>query len=234
MRLGERTGFLPLFRAYKRVTGRNLGVVDRGTEIVIEGYPRSGNSYALVAFQLSQPTPVRIAHHVHGVSQIEAASHMGIPAILLVRDPVDAIASLIVRYQFLPISFALQHYVRYHSRTAEYVQDAVVAPFELVISHYDHVVEAVNQRFATKFQKPQVDAAFEEEIFDELAALDRQDRGSDVIDASTVARPSDRRQAVLRAVREKILHPRNGGLLERATELHRFFVEKADSPTGSL
>lgn len=40
-------------------------VVARDTEIVIEGYPRSANTFAVAAFLLAQGRPVKIAHHLH-------------------------------------------------------------------------------------------------------------------------------------------------------------------------
>ena len=43
------------------------------TELVIEAFPRSANTFATVAFQLSQPAPVRVAHHLHAPAQVTEA-----------------------------------------------------------------------------------------------------------------------------------------------------------------
>jgi len=47
-----------------RPSRRHL-LVTKDTEIVIEGYPRSANTFAVVAFLLAQGHPVKIAHHLH-------------------------------------------------------------------------------------------------------------------------------------------------------------------------
>src|SRR5262245_32533170 len=61
--------------------------VFRDTEAIIEGFPRSANTFAATAFQLAQTKPVRVAHHLHVPSQIIAGARWGIPTIVLVRDP---------------------------------------------------------------------------------------------------------------------------------------------------
>lgn len=70
-------------------------IVDRESELVIEGFPRSGNSFALSAFKKANPSLRRIATHVHAPSQVEMALHYGIPCLVLIRNPEDAVHSLI-------------------------------------------------------------------------------------------------------------------------------------------
>lgn len=78
--------------------GRNNGfVVDRGTEIVIEGYPSSANTYAWITFLESQHREVRVAHHLHLPSQILEGVRRKIPVLVLIRNSFDAARSLCVR-----------------------------------------------------------------------------------------------------------------------------------------
>ena len=69
-----------------RPSYRDLSV-DRRTQIVIEGFPRSGNTFAVVAFQQAQRESVRVAHHLHMPAQVIRAAHLGIPILLLVGSP---------------------------------------------------------------------------------------------------------------------------------------------------
>src|SRR5919112_6338070 len=73
-------------------TYRDL-LVDRKTQIVIEGFPRSGNTFAVVAFQQAQRESVRVAHHLHMPAQVIRAAKWGIPTLLLARKPTDAALS---------------------------------------------------------------------------------------------------------------------------------------------
>jgi hypothetical protein len=56
--------------------------VSRTTEIVIEGYPRSGNTFAVVAFRLAQGREIEIAHHLHAAAQIKRAARLDVPAFI--------------------------------------------------------------------------------------------------------------------------------------------------------
>ena len=84
--------YLPFAR---RRYGPDMSFNDR-TEIVIEGFPRSANSFAVNAFVLAQGRPVHVAHHVHAAAQVLAAGRAGVPAILLIREPTDAIVSYLL------------------------------------------------------------------------------------------------------------------------------------------
>jgi len=96
-RLDCSTALFPLQTAAR---GHRARAVDRATELVIEGFARSGNTFAVAAFSLAQPRPVRLAHHLHAPAQVLLAARMGIPCIVLVRDPVDAVASRLIRRRF--------------------------------------------------------------------------------------------------------------------------------------
>jgi len=86
-------------------------VVARDTEIVIEGYPRSANTYAVCAFLFAQQHPVRIARHLHVPAQVIQAVRWGIPTLILIRKPQDAIASLLVREPMLFAKRAINDYI---------------------------------------------------------------------------------------------------------------------------
>ena len=53
--------YLPWIRARRKVLDK---AVTSDTEIVIEGFPRSGNSFEVAAFRLAQPGEPRIAHQL--------------------------------------------------------------------------------------------------------------------------------------------------------------------------
>src|SRR4051794_35640317 len=69
---------------------KNGIAADRTTDIVIEGFPRSGNTFAVVAFRLAQSRAMQVAHHLHIPAQLLWADRVGMPSMVLVRNPVDA------------------------------------------------------------------------------------------------------------------------------------------------
>ncbi len=74
--------------------GRKDLLSRKDSEITIEGFPRSGNSYACGAFRYANPSVSRIATHLHVAGNVLLAVKNKIPCIVLLRDPRDAICSL--------------------------------------------------------------------------------------------------------------------------------------------
>ena len=128
-----------------------LNVIDEHTEIVIEAFPRSANTFATVAFQLSQPAPVRVAHHLHAPAQVIAAVRRGVPALVPVRHPRDAAISQVIRSPGLSLSQVLAAYTRFHTQLLPYRTGFHVATFEQVTTDFGAVIHAVNRRFGTAF-----------------------------------------------------------------------------------
>ena len=55
-------------------------MVRRGTEICIEGFPRSGNTFAVYAFELWNPGS-QVAHHLHAPGQFVRALRLSVPCV---------------------------------------------------------------------------------------------------------------------------------------------------------
>ena len=86
-------------------------LIYKNTEIVIEGFQRSGNTFAYVAFILPQLRPVNVAHRVHAPAQVIAGIRMNIPVILLIRDSRDAALSFTIHTPYLTPRQALSSFV---------------------------------------------------------------------------------------------------------------------------
>jgi hypothetical protein len=127
--------------------------VSRATEIVIEGYPRSGNTFAVVAFRLAQGREIEIAHHLHAAAQIKRAARLDVPAIVLIREPSEAILSLVVRDPHASMRWALRSYIRFYSSIIPYLEKTVVAPFPTVTSDLASIIRMVNTRYGTAFKE---------------------------------------------------------------------------------
>jgi hypothetical protein len=126
-------------------------VVDARTEIVIEGYPRSANSFAVAAFDMPQPRPLRIAHHTHAPAQIVEGCHLGIPTLVLLRDPGDAALNTCIYHPELTLRQALRAYVAFHRTIRPYRDRFVVGPFDEVTADFGATMRRVNARCGTSF-----------------------------------------------------------------------------------
>jgi hypothetical protein len=144
---------LPILHARRR-PGQFLAPVADETEIVIEGFPRSGNTFAVAAFHLAQePRDVKIAHHAHVPAQLLAAVRAGLPALALIRRPEDCVLSLSVRVPDLAPGAALRGWVRFYEPLAPVRDALVVAAFVEVVADLAPVIRRVNERFGTRFRE---------------------------------------------------------------------------------
>jgi hypothetical protein len=142
---------LPLLRA-RRGDGFLAPIRDE-TEVVIDGFPRSGNTFAVAAFHFAQlPRDVKIAHHVHLPAQLLSAVRLGLPAAVLVREPEDCVLSLVVREPALGVGGALRGWVRFHEPLVSVRDRIVVATFEEATTDVAGIVRRLNERFGTRFR----------------------------------------------------------------------------------
>jgi hypothetical protein len=122
------------------------------TGFVMEGFPRSGNTFSSAAFGISKTSEwPHVAHHRHAPAQVIAAARRGIPALVLVRKPEEAILSFIIQQPHVTIRQALRAYARFYRPLLAYQDRFVVATFDEVMSDFGAVTRKVNDRFGTGF-----------------------------------------------------------------------------------
>ena len=225
-------------RGVRRVVGRYPALyllwvrpldmaVTSDTQIVIEGFPRSGNSFAVAAFRLAQPGELRIAHHLHVPAQVITAVRRGIPALLLIRPAEDAVVSLVVRRPEMPLRDVFRDYVAFYRPLLAYADGVVVADFSEVITDFGAVIRKLNARFGTGF------AEFEhspENVGRCFRILEEQHRtvspeGRDF--EAGVARPSPDRDRLKDAVRRQLEHRDLSRITRDARELYERFLHLA-------
>ncbi len=125
--------------------------VSARSDLVIDGFPRSANSYAWHALRMTLGEDVRVSGHTHSVQSLARAVECGIPAIMIIRPPQDAVASLLqMRYAPRPHS-ALRHYIRFYELARPLVEGLCVATFQEVVSDFGAVLSRVNRQFSTSF-----------------------------------------------------------------------------------
>jgi hypothetical protein len=196
------------------------------TEIVIEGYPRSGNTYAVVSFRLAQGREIKMAHHLHAAAQIKRAARLDVPAIVLIRKPSEAVLSLLVRDPHASIRWALRSYIRFYSAVVPYLEKTVVAPFATVTSDLASIIRVVNTRYGTAFKEfaPTEDALNSvRQRLEWMAQRDSMMTGWDY--QRGVALPSEQRQRAKDAQRAEYLAERNRPLRIKAESLYEHVMQ---------
>jgi hypothetical protein len=135
-----------------RMRGHGV-LLSEGTEVVIEGFPCSGNSFAVAAFAQAQPEAVSIAHHTHAPGHLIAAVRRGLPAVALIREPEDAVPDFVTTRPAVTVGQALRGYARFYGPLLEHRTGLVVAPYQEVVTDLGAVIRRVNERFGTEFRE---------------------------------------------------------------------------------
>lgn len=210
---------------------RNSGYPVRDdTDIVIEGFPRTGNTFAVVAFLMAQePDEVRVAHHTHVPATLLAAVRRGLPAVALVREPREACLSFAVRLPSLTLGQALRSYAAFYSPLLPHRGRLVVAPFEQVTADLGPIIRTVNARFGTSFVELEHTQANVRRALARIEAADRRSFGDGDLYRRMVAAPDAARRRLKEARAAEYEAPRLARLRRRAEAVHRAFTLGADA-----
>jgi hypothetical protein len=195
------------------------------TRAVIEGFPRSGNTFAYFALQEANG-PIPVASHVHVPAQVVQAVRTGTPTLFVVREPVACLASLLTAAPHVRFRPAYEEYIHHHRKVVPLADDLVVGTFEQITTDYGVVIDALNDRFGTSFarfvQTPEnVDRVFAriDAHYEELYG----DRASERV----VPRPSPARKAEKRWLTDQLTAPGLADLHARATEVYEELASRA-------
>jgi hypothetical protein len=189
--------------------------------VVIEGFPRSGNSFARRAFIMAQGEGfdvTRIAHHLHVPAQVVLADRWGIPTLVLIRRPKDAVVSLVIRDP-ISVDQALRYYISFYE-TAEKFRDAyVLGRFEDVTEDFGSVIQRLNDKFGTTFS---LFRHHEENVNELFAGMDAQARKryGERLWERKVQRPTAAREGIKDEIEYDLQTPKRMRLVARAEAVY--------------
>lgn len=212
--LGTRPGLLPIvLRATPLGTTRQITPT---TDLVVEGFPRSGNTFAHFAAALAEPE-AQIVSRVHTPSQVIQAVRRRVPTLLVVRDPIDTIASMTVAASHVPPRSSLEEYIHHHEALLPLVDHVVVATFDEVVTDFDSVIDALNKRFDLGFRRFGHTPARTAAVFESIEAHHEDTWGDD---RSALPVPDDERRELTLRVRAELESSRYDSLVAEARTVY--------------
>jgi hypothetical protein len=177
--------FFSLYRLKREDRSR---IVSPDTQLVIEGFPRSANSFARVAFRVAQGGRVHVAHGLHVPAQVIRAARWEIPTLVLIRKPKDAILSFVLRDP-ISVDQALRFYLSFYESVEKYRDAFVLGLFEEVTEDFGEVIRRVNDKFGTAFSLFRHDEQNVNNVFARMEKNARRNHGGTSWELK-VARPS--------------------------------------------
>jgi hypothetical protein len=209
--------------------GKRITLARRDTAIVIDGFLRSGNTFSVAAFTVANGAHRHVGRHLHGAPHVLRSVRLGLPTVVLIRQPADAVSSYLVRRPTLTADDALVEYLDYY-RTAWRVRDRfVVGLFDQVVTDFGAVITTVNRRFGTAFTPYQPTAENQAAAFALVEEMNREECRGDVVETH-VGRPSEAREVRKEEVVGALLQrPRTQALLREAEELFDRYASLAET-----
>lgn len=197
-----------------------------GTAIVVEGFLRSGNTFSVAAFQIANGRELHVGRHLHGAPHVLRAVRLGVPTVVLIRNPRDAVLSYLIRRDTLTPYDALVEYLDFYRATWPARDRFVIGLFDRVTDDFGSVLDEVNRRFGTSFRRYDPTADNEARAFELVEEMNRLESGGQVVETH-VGRPSEeraRRKAQLQALLDR---PRTAAKLRDAERLYARYVQLA-------
>jgi hypothetical protein len=189
-------------------------VVDRKSDLVIEGYPGSANSFVRGAYLVANPD-LEIASHLHTISHVERARSLHRPTLVLLREPEGSIPSHVARFLNGDVAAGLASYIRYYEKLQRITEGVVYATFQQATADLTFVTARLNDAFGISLSAPDVqDQQVRAHIDDYLEEGGRLGFGAD--SAALWQIGNEARAASLSAVKAELNSPRNEHLLAKA------------------
>jgi hypothetical protein len=204
----------------------------RDTALVIEGFLRSGNTFSVAAFAVANGDRLHVGRHLHGAPHLLRAARLGVPALVLIRRPADAVASYLVRRPSLTPNDALAEYTDFYRTCWRARDDFVVGVFDDVVADFGSVVRAVNQRFGTSFRPFEPTPANQAAAFALVEEMNRRECRGEVVE-SHVGRPSEERRRHTEEIAARVHGPGSAKLLARANEWYDRYLALAEPSRSS-
>ena len=195
-------------------------LVNKNSDILIEGFPRCGNSFAVDAFMLAQNTKYNIATHLHAPAQIIYSVKYNIPTVVTIRNPVDSVVSFIAMFKevneiqnkvavYPSIEQLLRSYLIFYSSIINIKKKFVTANFEQITTDFGQVIRNVNYFYKTDFQvfkhnKNNVDIVLQK--------------------AGIHAGPTEYRSQIKRNLYKEIKNPKYDKLVKESSDLYNKFL----------
>lgn len=180
-----------LERLWSRATaGRHFDhFAGPGKRLMVEGFPRSGNTFLCALLFAAGLPEDDLAHHFHSLGHVKAGLELGLDVIVVVRSPAAAVASLTVRQPRTDPRESLREYSRFHrGLVALRSEQLSCVTFETLIDTPERVVGAALDKLGAT---PRADARGPALVSGAFARIEdwHREAADGSIDASTIALP---------------------------------------------
>lgn len=202
--------YLPMCMIRKRPSPLN-----HQYDIMMDGYPRSANTYLLRMFQATQGDRLVIRSHNHAPPYLIEAVRAAKPVCLTLRDPRECVLSWVV-ISGRSVRAGLVYYVNFHRMLLPYLPSMVVSPFEVTSNDCKQVFSCLAARFGCDLNLDFDESEVRKKVTGEMAGETR----SDALVERGPSLPSIQREEIKRRLADDLQMAEHQDLLAEALRLH--------------
>ena len=185
------------------------------TDVVIEGFPRAGNTFFVLAFQERCSQDLKIAHHVHLTCQIKEAIKHNVPTIVLIRDPINAILSLKIREPKIYFIVAYVWYLFFYTYVLKNKNHVEIKDFSTFTNDYSNI-----NAHGFIFKKSEKISA--EKIFKKISEINKKDSNKYTDDQYSISLPNIHKKIIKNNLQTEI--PRDSYIAKKCQRLYKKII----------
>lgn len=195
----------------------------KDSDLLIEGYPRSGNTFCAAAFYYFSNHQLSIARHRHEIGHLKHAFSSGVPTLIVFREPIEAISSFILREGVSEL-FAINFYVKFNSFVLRHNDKLALFEFNDIVNHIENVITRFSSMYNLDLNVS--DSLLDKkEIKDIVIQMEKKDSGSEHVRSTHVAYPVMERTALKETIKNGLAN-RHFAILENANKIYNALIQK--------
>lgn len=121
--------------------------ISKNMAMQIDGFPGSSNSFLTRTFRASLRPGTLIGNHYHSPIEFLAGVDIGLPSILVIRDPREAVNSWTRRWKGVPLLDGFAHYIRFHKALLDLDESVTVCDFNYVTKNGKLLVKDFSEKY---------------------------------------------------------------------------------------
>lgn len=192
----------PLFIKYRTPQKQEL-LVSKEKNLVIEGFPRSANSFVYTAFKVSQDEKLQIAHHLHHEAQLFLAARHKIPTVVLIREPFEACISTAIFNNEKSILKSLNEWIRFYKTVEQLHDKIVICDFKDATYNINALFHKINKKYKTNFKKVKM-ISLRKKVFEIINKFNIKNK-SNKRQEFQIAIPNLKRNSIKKTLTKKML-----------------------------
>lgn len=193
----------------------------KDSELVVEGFPRSANTTSMYSLYFAQGENFKVGHHLHVAAHVAYAVKHSIPCLVVVRQPVDCIASLLVMRKGGDPASLLKDYIDFSKVVLDYSDKVIIADFDQITKEgVGSAICRVNEKFGTSFLVPEHSVKEREWVEEQVRNWNEAYSGGDEEKLSMPTAAKKERKALMLAKIEQ-----EPVLLQKANEYYKKLTE---------